>query len=281
MFHRPLPPSLALPLWQSPEWADTLRSLGQDAEVEQLGRAGQAMVITRFGKLRFTSRGPVWAFDVPDEDKVAALRDARLHLVNAASDAHAIMRRAGYFRAFAARQVAMLRIAASFEAQLSQAHQKWRHAVRQAQARQIEVTQETYFQTRHDWIFTNDQAQQKAKGFRNLPATLIRTFATLHPRRVHITQAWIKGQPIAAMMYLVHGAIATYHLGWTSDHGREANAHHLMLLQAAQHLKKRGVEQIDLGLYDPQGNAGLARFKRRAGSDIQTLGGTWIKRPFA
>ena len=80
----------------------------------------------------------------------------------------------------------------------------------------------------------------------------------------------------AAMMFLIHGEAATYQVGWTSDQGRELNAHHLILWRAVEELRERGVRVLDLGGVNTIRSAGVARFKMRTGGKVLTLAGTYI-----
>jgi lipid II:glycine glycyltransferase (peptidoglycan interpeptide bridge formation enzyme) len=65
-------------------------------------------------------------------------------------------------------------------------------------------------------------------------------------------------------------------VGWTSDQGRELNAHHLILWRAIEELRERGVRTLDLGGVNTVRSAGVARFKMRTGGKVLTLAGTYI-----
>ena len=83
---------------------------------------------------------------------------------------------------------------------------------------------------------------------------------------------------VAAMLFLVHGRRATYHLGWSSPEGKRTNAHNLTLWQAIRKLKARGLGQIDLGGLNTEDVPGIARFKLGSGARVKTLCGTWFGR---
>ena len=80
----------------------------------------------------------------------------------------------------------------------------------------------------------------------------------------------------AAMMFLVHGASATYHIGWSGDEGRRLGAHNLVLWNALAALRERGVRRLDLGGVNTQRSAGIARFKIGTGGSVVTLAGSFL-----
>ena len=84
------------------------------------------------------------------------------------------------------------------------------------------------------------------------------------------------GERAAAMLFLIHGQAAIYQVGWSSDAGRDLNAHNLILWQAIQELRQRGVRRLDLGGVNTQRSAGLARFKMGSGGEVITLCGTYM-----
>ena len=286
MLMRPsvLPADVPLPLWQSPEFVAALRRLGTDAQIETLQDAGQAMVIRRrfgpLGTVAFTSRGPVWGAAITPDHQVAALRSSGLRVLNADGTPPNVLRRAGFRQIRRAQAVAMLDIATDADQQLRACTGKWRNAYRQG-AKAKPVTQHRAFSPGTDaWLFSADRAQQKDKGYRALPIAIVKAMQAQDRRSVFVSQMMQGPTPIAAMLFLIHGAAATYHIGITTQAGRHARAHHVLLMQACRALAKRGVRQIELGLYDPATLPGLARFKMGSGARAHPLGGTWVKLPF-
>ncbi len=277
-------PDHLIPLWQSSEWAAALRGIGRSAAVEPMGDVGQALVLSRrilgIGPVRFASRGPVWAGEATFSDRVQALRAARLHIVNPDRADFDVMHAAGFVRLMQPKQVALMLVARDEDAQIAQARGKWRNAYRQGQRQKLLCTVERFHDLTHGWIFAKDREQQRQKGFRTLPPLMVQAFDNANTGCVDVCLAWHGEQPIAAMIFLRHGAMATYHIGWTSEIGRAVRAHHGMMIEAAQSLGRKGVRVIDLGGYDPVAAPGLARFKRGTGAQVHTLGGTWLRRPF-
>jgi lipid II:glycine glycyltransferase (peptidoglycan interpeptide bridge formation enzyme) len=83
----------------------------------------------------------------------------------------------------------------------------------------------------------------------------------------------------AAMCFVVHGASASYHLGWGSDAAKAAGVHGVMLVQAAEALRTEGVRWLDLGSVDTEAAPGLARFKLGTGATLRRLGATCLVLP--
>ena len=119
-----------------------------------------------------------------------------------------------------------------------------------------------------------DAAQQRRKGFRALPAHLVLACHTVKPAALLLFQAYQKHNVLAEVLVIMHPPAATYHLGWTSPEGRNAQAMNLLLWQAANMLADRGVERFDLGLVATDRSPGLARFKLSTGARVRPLGPT-------
>lgn len=285
MLMRPLPrqDTHPLPLWQTDLFARILRRVGTDAEVHIWGTVGQALILTRsfgLGNIRFTSRGPVWADGADAAEQITALRESGLHIINAEDTPPAVLRSAGFRQVFRAKQMAILPVFQNPSDQLAACHQKWRNAYRRGlETPGLKTVHRRFKPETDNWIFPADRAAQKQNGYRGLPAAFAQVMASTVPDAVQMSIATQRGETIAAMMFLHHGAQATYHIGWANDAGRAANAHRVLLLQAARKFARKDVQKIDLGLYDPANAAGLAQFKRRSGAAIKTLGGTWAKIP--
>ena len=77
------------------------------------------------------------------------------------------------------------------------------------------------------------------------------------------------------MLFLLHGSVATYHIGWADDTGRDLNAHNLLLWRASLLLRERGLAAIDLGGVNTHSLPGISRFKLGTGGAVRTLAGTY------
>jgi lipid II:glycine glycyltransferase (peptidoglycan interpeptide bridge formation enzyme) len=114
------------------------------------------------------------------------------------------------------------------------------------------------------------------RGYRGLPPAF--SLALLESAR----WIWVwrrGGQVRAAMGFVVHGAVASYHMGRADDLGRTAGAHGVMLWQAVLALRGQGVRWIDLGLVNDEAAPGLAHFKRGTGAVVKPLGATVLMLP--
>lgn len=100
--------------------------------------------------------------------------------------------------------------------------------------------------------------------------------AAIEPREdALILTALERNDPVAGVLLVVHGRGATYHVGWTSEAGRKANAHNLLLWRGALLLKARGIAFLDLGGIDDR-SAGVARFKLGLGGGIRELAAMYL-----
>ncbi|MFN3664245.1 GNAT family N-acetyltransferase, partial [Yoonia sp.] len=165
------------------------------------------------------------------------------------------------------------------DAALARAHPKWRASWRKAQARDCTIRSAPWDNENHRWLLQADLAQQRRAGFCALPHALIPAFAATGRNAAVVYTAHLDNILIAAMLFLRHAPVVTYHLGWTSDLGRDCGAHHRMLIHAAQDFHAQGCGRLDLGTIDTHHAPGLARFKIGSGAQIRQLGGTWIRLP--
>ncbi|WP_341365642.1 GNAT family N-acetyltransferase [Yoonia sp. BS5-3] len=268
----------ALPLQQHPSFAAALGRLGQQVDIHPLPHAAPLLSIRRFG-LRFASRGPIWMTDAPIDARVTSLRQSHLRLVNTDSKEPKTLRRAGFRLIHTAGSVAELDLTDTEGGLLTRAHGKWRNIWRRSQSSALRYHRERFAPHKHGWLLDADTQQQKQKGYRALPHSIIRAYAAENPKDVVVYSAGRKGTAIAGMLFLLHHPVATYHIGWTSAEARQDGAHHRMLMDAASHLAQRGFTRLDLGQVDTDTAPGLARFKIGTGAVIRPLGGTWLKIP--
>ena len=272
----PPPPPLTLPLQQSPLYRDALRRIGADAAV-MAWAGGDWLVLRRefpvIGRVALVSRPDLAA----DADPGPLRKDlgADLVIVNAATAANgAAFRRAGFLRLAPPREVAMLSLARQPEDWLARMDGKWRNRLRHAQRQPLTITAGALSPDPNHWIFQAEAAQQRARGYRNLPPTLIAAMGATAGALTLFT-AQTAGTTIAAMLFARHASGASYLIGWSDAQGRNLSAHNLILWHAMNNLARQGVTAIDLGQCAGDQADGLARFKRGAGAATMVLGGTW------
>jgi hypothetical protein len=81
---------------------------------------------------------------------------------------------------------------------------------------------------------------------------------------------------VAFVLVFVHGATATWQVGWTSPAGRTVCAHHRLLWAVSVALGRRGVRLLDLGGLNVP--AGIVHFKLASGAVPRTFVGTYLAR---
>ncbi len=263
---------MELPLQQHPSFGTALGLIGTPVRRINIPGAAPTQIIKRFG-IGFAPRGPIW-----QQENAQTLRDSPVRMLNAES-ASDIYRQAGFRQIMTPAHVAELDLRGDATQRLGATHGKWRNAWRKAQKSRLHLHQTTFDNALHGWLLQADQAQQRSKRFRALPHSIVQAYAVIKPGDVMVFAAKRKQDMIAAMLFLRHGPVATYHLGWTSDQGRACNAHHAILMQAADHFADMGCTRLDLGTVDTENAPGLARFKIGSGAAIRALGGTWLRLP--
>jgi len=261
---------MEMALQQHPTFGTALGMLGTTVRRIRIEGAAPTQIITRFG-INFATRGPTWDREDPDH-----LRQAPLRIINAERPS-AIYNQAGFRQIMTPAHVAELNLRETDL--LTRAKGKWRNAWRKSQTCKLKLYQTTFDAALHDWLLIEDRTQQRRKHFRALPHSIIHAYAAISPRDVIVFTAKQKHDIVAAMLFLQHGCVATYHLGWTSSAGRKSNAHHALLMQAADHFSSKGLTRLDLCTLDTDNAPGLARFKIGSGARIRPLGGTWLRIP--
>ena len=128
-------------------------------------------------------------------------------------------------------------------------------------------------------LLSHEASQRLARGFHGLPLGFVRAYIQSHaqPEKAHV-MAWTHQQQetTASMLVLLHGASATYHMGWANETGRKSNAHNLLLWRLIEYLKGHGIEQLDLGGINTSDLPGITRFKLGCGAEPRLLAGTYF-----
>lgn len=261
---------MELPLQQHPSFGAALEKLGTNVGRIDIEGAAPTQIIKRYG-ITFAPRGPIW-----DAEDLIALRRSPLRIINAERPSD-IYKKAGFRQLMTPAHVAELDLRDTDW--LAKAHGKWRNAWRKSQKSGLKLQRTTFDAALHEWLLIEDRNQQRRKKFRALPHSIIHAYAAISPHDVVVFSARKKRTDIAAMLFLQHGQVATYHVGWSSALGRATNAHHALLAHAADCFSARGVTRLDLGLVDTENAAGLARFKIGTGARVRSLGGTWLRVP--
>lgn len=165
------------------------------------------------------------------------------------------------------------------DTQRARLYPKWRNRLRHAEASRLRIRHRTMPDDPGHWLFHADALHQIRHRYRSWPASLTLAFAMANPGKARLFTAYEGNRAIAAMLFLLHGQGASYHIGHNTNRGRDLSAHNLLLWRAMTDLSEQGVRRLDLGLIDTKGSEGLARFKLGTGARARALGGTWLWLP--
>lgn len=132
---------------------------------------------------------------------------------------------------------------------------------------------------RCDWLLGKEIDQREAKKFHGLPVEFVKHYidASSDPAQAFaVAYAELGKNTIAAMLFLVHGRVASYHMGWADTEGRQLNAHNALLWQAMTYFQDLQIEVLDLGGVNTHDLPGISRFKLGTGGAVLTLAGTYF-----
>ena len=264
---------LILPLQQSEAFERTCGLMG--VEVRRLvNDSASCLVQTRkiplIGTFNLVSRGPVFDRTEAGHELLNLVRrEVNGPLaVNAPNGAHA-----PGFKLVKGADLAIVDLKRS-DVMRARLHQNWRNQLRKAEHSSLRILNQPICGQKHQWFFKAEQAQQKRRKYRSYPPEFILAYAAANKGQARLYTAMLGTEPVAAMLILKHGLMATYQAGVTTEQGRQLCAHNLVLWTIMTDLEKRGVRQLDLGRIDM--SDGLKRFKMRAGARIETLSGTFL-----
>lgn len=232
------------------------------------------------------TRGPVWRRDLPSSTASEAMkllvrtlplpRFRGVFLTPEQTRAEH-MQSSGFHRVMTPYNTIEVDLTQPFDDLRNSLHQKWRNRLNVAEGegmviRRIDSRAEAYL-----WLLEAEERQQKQIGYRALPPAIVPAWQA-SGGKLRVYAAEHEDQIVGAMLFLLHGKRATYHIGWSNADGRHLSAHNLLLWTAMRKLSKAGVTVLDLGGLNTQDSPGIARFKLGSGGQIKTLCGTWFSR---
>lgn len=235
-------------------------------------------------QMALCTRGPVWLEDVDPAGKAAAIKALRKglglgwpRLTLVSPDSESADGMAGRSRVMTGYSTVLLDLKQDLEALRAGLEQKWRNRLNAAEKSALKIQQNGTKLAQYRWLLDTEEGQRASRGYRATPAALVPAYAEAKGDRnsVLILRADEGRMKTAGMLFLVHGCAATYHIGWNDPSGRASGAHNLMLWQAMDLLRQRGVAQLDLGGVNTASGAGIARFKIGTGGRVVTLCGTF------
>ena len=232
------------------------------------------------------TRGPIWLNEDPSERANAlltlhkALPFPRLRGLFTTPDTAdpSVVRRAGLTRVMTPYATAVIDLTAQPDSLRAGMHQKWRNRLVVAESAGLTVRRADKRPDRYRWLLDLETRQQRANRYTALPPMLVPAWQK-SGGGLRVYAAEQNGTPIAAMLFLLHGGRATYHVGWADAAGRKASAHNLLLWTAMRKLPRAGITELDLGGLNTEDAAGIARFKLGSGARLKTLCGTWFAGP--
>ena len=132
---------------------------------------------------------------------------------------------------------------------------------------------------RCEWLLGKELDQREAKKFHGLPTEFVQAYiaaAADHRRAFVVAYAELGKNTMGGMLFLIHGRVASYHMGWADYEGRRLNAHNALLWEAMAYLQGQGIEVLDLGGVNTHDLPGISRFKLGTGGRAVTLAGTYF-----
>lgn len=286
----------AAPLQQDWAYGSSLMMLGvpvlrarifQDQEL-----VGQAQFIVRkwggLGSIALCTRGPVWTKPLSVAEEAAAyaalkkslpLTGIRFMAVTPEVPEGQVHGLKPMRRIMSGMSTVMLDLTPTLEQLRAQLDRRWRHRLVGGESSEMSIHRVGTNVGQYRWLLDAEIQQRTDKKLEGLPVPFFDNY--VHSRKqpsqnILTLRADLGRDRIAAMMFLIHGAAATYQVGWTSDKGREMHAHNLILWKGIEELKARGIRMLDLGGVNTIRSAGIARFKMSTGGKVLTLAGTYI-----
>lgn len=275
--------SLALPLPQSDEFAAACAAMGrplrlcrrESARREELRWQVMARRFGRLGRVDLISRGPVGAPRAVAEWPRHWRRwhDGRPLILNAPGLSAHSLREAGFWPLLTPASLALLPLGER-DAMRAAMAQKWRNRLNAALRAPMRIAQAPL--APDHWLLTAEAAQARRRGYRSLPPAFALAFAAANPGKAQVFEARYRGEPVAALLLLSHGALCTWHMGVSLAEGRRLNAMNRLLWVAMCHAADRGHHAMELGPLDARHAPGLVHFKLGTGARVEPLGGTWL-----
>jgi len=156
---------------------------------------------------------------------------------------------------------------------------RWRNRLSAAEKSGITIVNDEVAPEYVKWLLSEEQSQRAEKSFHGLPVAFVERYihaGTSTKQTALILHAEHQQKRIAAMLFLIHGSVATYHIGWSDQTGRETNAHKLILWRAFEILRARGINTLDMGGVNTHDLPGISRFKLGMGGTVVTFAGMFV-----
>jgi hypothetical protein len=266
-------PSLS-PLMQDPAFAHALHLCGQ----KPVFLSGGLMVLRR--RIAGLNLGMLPRAAPPD-DLAQQLREVGLHRAPLILSPETPCPLPRSLRLRKGCDMAVMDLTGTEQSRRAALHPKWRNQLNRSEEHKLTVTRKPLPADPDTPVLRQEAQQAQQRRYANWPAPLTASFAAAAPRQTHLFRATHKGNVVAHMLFLTHGACATYHLGHITEQGKTLCAHNLLLWRASRYFAKRGLARLHLGVLSAH-TPDLNRFKLRSGAVQRQSGGTHLYwRPFA
>ncbi|WP_090047964.1 GNAT family N-acetyltransferase [Limnohabitans sp. 2KL-27] len=285
-------------LQQSWAYAEALKTLGVTLQRAMVWEEGRLVAIAQFmckrmlGYISLASctRGPVFLPDVGPAQRAEIykrLRQSmplpRLRVTLFSPDRTAQeldpVETQGMSRVMTGYATVLLDLTMPLATLKAQLEGKWRNRLNKVLSNEKLRVHVTPSLKRCQWLLAQEQAQREAKKFHGLPTDFVQAYiaASADPRQAFVVAyAELGKNSVAGMLFLIHGRVASYHMGWADNEGRQLNAHNALLWQAMAYLQGEGMQVLDLGGVNTHDLPGISRFKLGTGGRAVTLAGTYF-----
>jgi len=285
-------------LQQAWAYGEALTALGIRVHRAMVWEEGQLLAVAQFmckrvlGYLSVASctRGPVWHPQVPPHQRALIYKRLRqslpvpwLKVVLFSPDRSADQldpaETQGLSRVMTGYATVLLDLKQSLPSLKAGLDGKWRNRLNKALS-----TEKIRFQVqpslkRCEWLLGKELDQREAKKFHGLPTDFVQAYIAAagdHRQAFVVAYAELGKNSIAGMLFLIHGRVASYHMGWADEQGRQLSAHNALLWEALAYLQAMGIEVLDLGGVNTHDLPGISRFKLGTGGRATTLAGTFF-----
>lgn len=285
-------------LQQAWAYGEALTALGIRVHRAMVWEEGQLLALAQFmckrvlGYLSVASctRGPVWHPQVPPHQRALIYKRLRqslpfpgLKVVLFSPDRSADQvdpaETQGLSRVMTGYATVLLDLKQSLPSLKAGLEGKWRNRLNKALS-----TEKIRFHVqpslkRCEWLLGKEMDQREAKKFHGLPTDFVQAYIAAagdHRQAFVVSYAELGKNSIAGMLFLVHGRVASYHMGWADEQGRQLSAHNALLWEAVVYLQAMGIEVLDLGGVNTRDLPGISRFKLGTGGRATTLAGTYF-----
>lgn len=242
----------------------------------------------KFITLKMAMFGPVWLGQVDDATKAATYKQLKQELKGRYptfrvfmpnSDDAAVFKQLGMKQVVSGYSTAMIDLRQSEDTLIKNMNRMWRNYAKAETAGELEFKVHVVGQkpSQYAWILEKELEATGKKGYDTVNPLLVPKYQNHAGKEtVMAFRAEADRENVAAVLMLVHGNTATYHMGWANEKAKELGAPTVLLWSAMRKLKAKGIEWFDLGGLNTKDLAGIARFKLNSGGELVTLPGSYL-----